>query len=579
MEFLRGSIYRLVAIVLIFSLCFPAPMALAQQATEQAAEQASQQAPNHALDQAAHRPGYRSSQLQGNDRVIHALNRFTFGPRPGEVEAVQAMGLEKWFDQQLQPSSIDETDLNTRLAQFPAMQWSTQDLLFRLPSNAMIRQAADGKVQIPPNGTLHAVYENQIYRFQARKAAQAEKKDTTTVNPGQAATSATEKPGMQAGGGANSSMDGSAGMTPAAPNAAHGAAGLGVAGQSAAGQAEAMNTMAPAAADRAPVDEALIAQTLNLAPEQRVLRLQEMQPAEFENFIKSLRPVQRQALTAGMTPDLKESVADLETPEQTVVQELFAERLTRDIYSNAQLQEVMTDFWLNHFNVYLRKNEQMPYYLVSYERDVIRPHALGKFEDLLEAVAHSPAMLIYLDNAQSVGPDSLGAERAKMAMARRPNAKQQPPEGLNENYASRADGVAHAGRERRIHAGGRDPGGARADGLDGGSATDGRRVPVQPQPPRAGHEEGDGRKDQGRRRDGGPRAAAHAGHAAGDGAVHLAQAGDSVCERRSAAGAGGPHGQSVPGERRRHSHGAEDAVPLAGVLDCERLSRQGEDAD
>ena len=50
----------------------------------------------------------------------------------------------------------------------------------------------------------------------------------------------------------------------------------------------------------------------------------------------------------------------------------------------------MTDFWLNHFNVYLRKNEQMPYYLVSYERDVIRPRALGKFEDLLEADGAQP---------------------------------------------------------------------------------------------------------------------------------------------------------------------------------------------
>ena len=61
-----------------------------------------------------------------------------------------------------------------------------------------------------------------------------------------------------------------------------------------------------------------------------------------------------------------------------MVRELFAERLTRDIYSKAQLQEVMTDFWLNHFNVYLRKNEQMPYYLVSYERDTIRPHGAGQ---------------------------------------------------------------------------------------------------------------------------------------------------------------------------------------------------------
>jgi uncharacterized protein (DUF1800 family) len=83
--------------------------------------------------------------------------------------------------------------------------------------------------------------------------------------------------------------------------------------------------------------------------------------------------------------------------------------------------------------VFLRKNEQMPYYLVSYERDVIRPHALGKFEDLLEAVAHSPAMLIYLDNAESIGPDSLAAERAKMAEFRRPN-QNNAPQGLNENY-------------------------------------------------------------------------------------------------------------------------------------------------
>ncbi len=160
-----------------------------------------------------------------------------------------------------------------------------------------------------------------------------------------------------------------------------------------------------------------------------------MQPPDFENFIKSLRPVQRQALVAGMTPDLKEAVGALENPEQTTAQELFAERLTRDIYANAQLEEVMTDFWLNHFNIYLRKNEQMPYYLVSYERDVIRPRALGKFEDLLEAVAHSPAMMLYLDNAESIGPDSPAAERAKMVAARRPDAKKKADAGLNENYA------------------------------------------------------------------------------------------------------------------------------------------------
>ena len=84
----------------------------------------------------------------------------------------------------------------------------------------------------------------------------------------------------------------------------------------------------------------------------------------------------------------------------------------------------MTDFWLNHFNVYLRKNERdalLPRQLSS--GTLIRPLALGSFENLLEAIAHSPAMLLYLDNASSIGPDSLAADRAKFVAARRPDAK------------------------------------------------------------------------------------------------------------------------------------------------------------
>ncbi len=223
--------------------------------------------------------------------------------------------------------------------------------------------------------------------------------------------------------------------TQAQPDASQSAMAAPTAAQPAAAQPGQMDAMTPAAAaDQPPADEALIARILALPPQQRIGQLQAMEPQDFESFIKSLRPIQRQALTNGMPPELKEALGDLEAPEQTAAQELFAQRLTRDIYSNAQLQEVMTDFWLNHFNVYLRKNEQMPYYLVSYERDVIRPLALGKFEDLLEAVAHSPAMMIYLDNAESIGPDSLAAERLKMVEARRPDLKKKAPQGLNENY-------------------------------------------------------------------------------------------------------------------------------------------------
>jgi uncharacterized protein (DUF1800 family) len=111
-----------------------------------------------------------------------------------------------------------------------------------------------------------------------------------------------------------------------------------------------------------------------------------------------------------------------------VVDELTGQRVTRAIYANAQLQEVMTDFWLNHFNIYIGKGVNMPYYLAAFERETIRPHALGKFEDLLEATAHSPAMMLYLDNASSIGPDSPAARNQNR------NGK-KAAEGLNENYA------------------------------------------------------------------------------------------------------------------------------------------------
>lgn len=88
-----------------------------------------------------------------------------------------------------------------------------------------------------------------------------------------------------------------------------------------------------------------------------------------------------------------------------LLSELESERVARAVSSNRQLLEVMTDFWENHFNVFAGKNAVEPYYLAGYDQ-TIRDHALGKFRDLLGAVAHSPAMLVYLDNAQSrANPD------------------------------------------------------------------------------------------------------------------------------------------------------------------------------
>jgi uncharacterized protein (DUF1800 family) len=171
-----------------------------------------------------------------------------------------------------------------------------------------------------------------------------------------------------------------------------------------------------------------------------------------------------QATPAGIDPnraEYRQAVADyyrehgLQQP-QRVTAELQASRIIRAVYSERQLQEVMVDFWTNHFNVYAPKGADR-WMLVAYDRDVIRPRAFGKFEDLLVATAESPAMLFYLDNFQSVSPNAPANLRRAAALpfnrnpllnnspnARRDRMPQQPGQmpqprrptrGINENYA------------------------------------------------------------------------------------------------------------------------------------------------
>jgi uncharacterized protein (DUF1800 family) len=380
------------------------------------AEPAQSQGPAHPA-----RTPYKSTQIQGDLRILQALNRLTFGPRPGDVEAVRALGLERWFDQQLHPAGLDESLLNARLGQYPAMRLSSEDLLARLPSNAIIRQANDGKVAVPERGLERAVYEDQMYRVAVRKDEKQKQDQASAVGSGTGTAPAEMARGNKIDRNQNSALarlqdsldspDGdkpSSGMSMAAPATAS----------------------APALADTT-----LVSTVIALPPAQRVARVASLQPADADAFFKAVKGPDRAALNAGLSAEQKEAMSALENPQRTVVDEVVAERLTRDIYASAQLQEVMTDFWFNHFNVFLHKNEATPYYLVSYERDVIRPRALGKFEDLLEATAHSPAMLQYLDNASSTGPDSPAAQRARMNAMRNPAAARKAPEGLNENYA------------------------------------------------------------------------------------------------------------------------------------------------
>src|SRR5437016_858181 len=181
---------------------------------------------------------------------------------------------------------------------------------------------------------------------------------------------------------------------------------------------------------------------LDLPPDQRMKEILKMSPEEQRELDRSK---DREDLLEGLSAQQKETLMAINNPQQVVVNELMQAKLLRAIYSERQLDEVMTDFWFNHFNVFVGKGADR-YLLTSYERDVIRPHALGKFEDLLVATAKSPAMLFYLDNFMSVGPNSPQALGfPARPYGRGPYGRRYPPQrprpnqgrhpsGLNENY-------------------------------------------------------------------------------------------------------------------------------------------------
>ena len=347
--------------------------------------------------------------LTQQQKVLHALNRFTFGPRPGDEQAVAKMGAEAWFERQLHPEKIDDTGLEGRLEAFPALHLSQADLIRRFPSPAVIRQMSRRGDPLPSDPVEHAIYADAIAAYEAK--AKNQPADSQLAQKG--ATMAADE-NMQAEAGEAMQTPDQAAITPASPARAKGKRKLDV--------------------PRASPDE--VQAVLALPPDQRLARLIAMQPEEMLSFRAALKPFQRVAMLRGLTPEQVEIAAALQGgPLRVIGAEALESRLVRDVYSERQVQAVMTDFWLNHFSVYARKNQNEPYYLASYENDTILPNALGKFEDILVATAQSPAMLMYLDNWQSIGPDSLAATRVKRMGNFAPKLAKAIPKGLNENYA------------------------------------------------------------------------------------------------------------------------------------------------
>ena len=249
--------------------------------------------------------------------VIHVLNRIGFGPRPGDVERVQEMGLANYIDQQLHPERIADEAMAARLSEFTTLTMSTRELSEKYYQPAL-----------------------ELRKDQQLKQQKADAKAADPNNP----------------------------------NAAK--------------------------------------------PREEV-------PLE-------VRMIQQQ--------------------QASVMNELMQAKVMRAAMSDKQLDEVLVDFWFNHFNVFVGKGQTREY-LPEYERDVIRPHVLGSFRELLGAVAHSPAMLFYLDNWQSSTPNPqpmlnpqmearlrdprLGQQQRQQMLARLQQMQQQNnrmPKGLNENY-------------------------------------------------------------------------------------------------------------------------------------------------
>ena len=384
---------------------------------------------------------------QGEQRhALHALNRLTFGPRPGDVQQVAAMGVDRWIDLQLHPERIDDNALDSRLQPFRTLRMNAKELAEDFPDGQELNQVMNGKKSMPSDPALRMVYQVQIERRQEKKEEkEAADRKAVAIAPDRAPVESSTMAANSAADGANATASGSA-----------------VNSDSNLKPSDNDNSMAAASPSTAPVmkptpeekEQArdheeqfhadLEVQGLpNLPADQRFKKLLTMKLPQQVAVADSLRGGKGQQFLEGMNPRQKETLLAMNNSQGVVTGELAQAKLLRAIYSQRQFEEVMTDFWFNHFNVFVDKGLDR-IMLTSYERDVIRPHALGRFEDLLVATARSPAMLFYLDNWLSVGPESPQAlglpQHPSGPYGRRYPPRLPPPNqgkrksGLNENY-------------------------------------------------------------------------------------------------------------------------------------------------
>jgi uncharacterized protein (DUF1800 family) len=345
--------------------------------------------------------GRFDQKLSPEKQVLHALNRLTFGARPGDVERVRRLGVEKWIRQQLQPQLIAENPvLDARLQPLATLRMTNWQIIETYQQPLPV---VTGPAGIPRRPLTLLVTADQLARLE--KGTPEERAEVLdSIGPDNIGhVMAAMTPQM---------LDGLPDLLKRLATA----------------------TRQIAIARERPVRQFVPPPSLNtlLTAEQRRLAQTGTVQQKRELFASLDADKRYQVLrvlppmaVAGI-PELQREALAARMPPQFVNGELIESRIYRAVYSSRQLEEVLVDFWLNHFNVFNGKG-QARILLTSYERDAIRPHALGRFRDLLLATARHPAMLQYLDNWLSQVPrDDIPAAPALPSNVRRP--------GLNENY-------------------------------------------------------------------------------------------------------------------------------------------------
>ena len=347
--------------------------------------------------------GRFDQKLSKQKQVVHALNRLTFGPRPGDVERVGNLGVQKWIAQQLTPHLIPENPVvEMRLRPLETLQLATWQLFANYQQQSVPGVVVNGGAVVVSPPVFRPPLAQLLSPDQLKTLTAGTREERATV----LASIAPEHLGAV--------------MSSLTPNMLEGLPEL---QKIAASMRLAMDRdKQPQPVVRlSPLNQLLSAEQRRVATtgsvQQRRELLMSFDPDKRKQLLRMLPPT----AVAGI-PELQRESLIARQPAQFVHQQLIESRIYRALYSNRQLEEVLVDFWLNHFNVFSGKGPGRML-LTSYERDAIRPHILGRFRDLLLATARHPAMLFYLDNWQSqVQRDTMSAP----ANARRP--------GLNENY-------------------------------------------------------------------------------------------------------------------------------------------------